>query len=115
MSMIPAAIYPDEFERLNQNVSEPLKLELIRLTLSAAVPIEVEHLRKSGGPNDYQMDAAHEYIGRQRLSEALLFCVLHKTGEEMRVLCEIAAILAFCPGGVRLFGLEFKACTEEAR
>lgn len=115
MTLIPAAIYPGELSRIADGISESLKLELIQLTLASAVPIEVDHLRKSGGPDNYQRDAAHAYIQKQSLSEAILFCSLGKTGEEMRVLCEIAAILAFCPGGVRLFGLHFEACKEASR
>src|SRR5690348_17186188 len=83
--------------------------ELARLTLAAGVPIEIEHLRAAGGPNDYQMDAAHDYIQQQRLGESILFVTKGETGNAMRILIEICAILAFCPGGITVLGLHFAA------
>lgn len=91
------------------NYTEDPALELARLTLALGVPIEIDNLRKSGGPNDYQMDAAHEYITHQRLGEAIMYCAKNETRESMRVLIEIVAILAFCPGGVSVCGLHFEA------
>lgn len=87
------------------------QLELARLTLAAGVPIEIAHLQQAGGPNDFQLEAAHGYIARQRLGEAILFVTQNETretAEQMRLLIEICAILAFCPGGVRVCGLHFE-------
>lgn len=113
--MIPAAIYENELASIAATVSEPLKLELIRLTLASAVEIELAHLRRTGGPTEYAMDAAHEFIAHQRLGEAILYATKNETREQMRVLCEITAILAFCPGGVTLFGLHFEAKCEVSK
>jgi hypothetical protein len=96
--------------------SESAQIELARLTLSVAVPIEMAHLSKQDnpdtetyGPNDYQREAAHDYIRRQRLGEAIMFVSRGETGSQMALLCQCAAILSFCPGGVSVCGLHFEA------
>ncbi|MGH2478152.1 MAG: hypothetical protein ACRDHW_00635 [Ktedonobacteraceae bacterium] len=94
---------------------EPNKLELARLTLAVAVPIEIDHLRGTGGPNNYQREAAQDYLTRQPLGEALLFVSKQETSGQMRLLCELVSILAFCPGGVNVFGLHFEAESKAAR
>lgn len=95
-------------------VAADTTVELAQLTLAAGVPIEIEHLRAAGGPNDYQCEAAHNYIQQQRLSESVLFAS-RETGSAMRILIEIVAILAFCPGGVSVLGLHFEAESEGTR
>lgn len=87
--------------------------ELAQLTLAAGVPIEIDHLRASGGPNDYQIEAAQKFIEQQALGEAILYCEKGQTADQMRILCEICAILAYCPGGVTVMGLHFEARESE--
>lgn len=90
------------------------QIELAKLTLSVGVPFVIHDLQKQGGPNDYQLDAAHHYIEQQRLGEAIMFATKNETRHQMRLLIEICAILAFCPGGVNVCGLHFESEASHA-
>lgn len=97
------------FEQMSTPSIDPRALELARLTLACAAPIEIEHLRFFDGPNDWQIEQAQGYIQQQKLGEALMFTHKGETAAQMRLLCEVVAILAFCPGGVSVLGLHFEA------
>ena len=91
------------------NYTDDPAMEPARLTLALGVPIVIADLRRVGGPNDYQLDAAHNYITNQRLNESSLYATKNETAEAMRLLIEICAILAYCPGGVSVCGLHFES------
>ena len=113
MSLIPAAIHPGEFERLSQSVSEPMKLELIRLTLEVGVPFAIHDLQKQGGPTEWHFGEASAFAWRLGAEgDTLLYRTKGNTAEMMDRLIDCIAILAFCPGGITTFGLHFEACAE---
>lgn len=93
---------------------EPGKLELFRLTLSAAVPGCIADLQRIGGPSDWHLEQAAKFsedLGSK--GDALLYRVKGETARMMARLCEVVAIMAFVPGGVAIMGLHFEAHAEE--
>lgn len=94
--------------------SEPFKLERFRLTLSVAVPICIADLQRIGGPGDWHFEQAalfSDELGAK--GDTLLYKVKGETARMMSRLCEVVAIMAFCPGGVKVMGLHFEAHAEE--
>jgi hypothetical protein len=81
------------------------------IALSAAVPLRVWELEQKGGPSDEDLKRAGEFsqvLGER--GDVLLFG--GKKGEAGNLfnrLAESIAVLAFCPGGIRTFGMEFAA------
>ncbi len=90
------------------------KLHLIRCTLSALVPIAIFDLQQMGGPTEYHLEEAQKFgfvLGEK--GDSLLYYVKGQTGKMMGRFCEAVAILAFCPGGVTVFGLHFEATVRQ--
>ncbi len=83
---------------------------LIQAHLDAAVPLLIRELLEEGGPTEYHYQRVREH-GRflAEHGEAILYRKQGKTSEAMNKLVESVAVLAFCPGGIRLFGCEFDA------
>ncbi len=83
---------------------------LIQAHLDAAVPLLIRELLEEGGPTDYHYQLVREH-GRYLAEhgDAILYPQKGTTSEAMNRLVEGVAILAFCPGGIRLFGCEFDA------
>lgn len=93
--------------------SDPIKLELFRLTLSAAVPACIDNLQRIGGPSDWHREQAAAFSDDMGAKgDALLYRVKGETARMMARFCEAVAIMAFCPGGVTLMGLHFEAEEE---
>ena len=84
----------------------------LALTLALAVPLLIAELAQRGGPTaeDYARVASYAddlafhgddllYVSRQPGETALRF----------QQVAEAIAVLAFCPGGITVFGLHFEA------
>lgn len=109
MNELTPTIDAGKFEQLTKAADDPIKLELIRLTLSTAVPLAIADLRHVGGPSDWHFEQASAFatdLGAE--GDNLLFRT-KKTSAIMARFCEVVAILAFVPGGVTIFGLHFEA------
>lgn len=81
---------------------------LIQAHLDCTVPLAIARLRAGGGPTEEdfaRVRAYASYLGSN--GDALLYHVKGKTGQAMDVLVDAVAVLAFCPGGIRLYGLSF--------
>lgn len=86
--------------------------DLASTHLSAAVPFSIERLRDRGGPNESDITWAQSCMQTIRDGaggHAIAFHDGKRTTEEMNLLTEILAIMAFVPGGVRFSGLSFNA------
>ena len=78
-------------------------------TLEAGVPLAIVELHHRGGPTDQDRDRARDW--GQMLAEKgdqLLFPG-KDTAALMTMLIHSIAVLAFCPGGVTLFGAHWEA------
>ena len=90
--------------------------DLLRIALSAAVPLRIMALRARGGPSDFDVKMVRE--ASQLLGEKgdLLMFRGRKHGETAKVfsvLAESLAVLAFCPDGVTFFGEHWEV-TQDA-
>ena len=95
--------------------SDPIKLDLFRLTLSVAVPTCIANLQRIGGPGDWHIEQAALFSDEMGAhGDALLYRVKGETARMMSRLCEVVGIMAFFPGGIRIMGLRFEAKAEEA-
>ncbi len=83
---------------------------LIAAHLDATVPSLIRELLEEGGPTEYHYQRLREH-GRYLAEhgDAILFHQKGTTSEAMNRLVAGVAILAFCPGGIRVFGCEFDA------
>lgn len=83
---------------------------LIAAHLDATVPLLIRELLSAGGPTEYHYQRVREH-GRYLAEhgDAILYPQKRTTAEAMNKLVESVAVLAFCPGGIRLFGCEFDA------
>lgn len=89
-----------------------MSADLLRLHLCVTVPFLIAELRNRGGPDSADLQRVVEAgeLGGC-FSEALLYRTKPgETAKEAARLSRAVAILAFCPGGVGVFGLSF--CAE---
>ena len=88
----------------------------IQLHLEATVPLLIVELLEQGGPTEHDYASVRSY-GRviAEHSDALLFREKAVSSQVMDKLVAGIAVLAFCPGGVRVFGLRFDACALAAQ
>lgn len=83
----------------------------LSIAMAAAVPLRIMGMQEKGGPDDADFDRAQragELLGEK--GDLLLF-KSKKEGETARTFNETAhaiAILAFCPGGITIFGQCFE-------
>src|SRR5258708_8110575 len=98
----------------NQRTFDPLKLELIQLTLAVSVPIAVANLLEIGGPQDYHLEDIRERIHRIQGDEtgswsgfADMMMGGKQASEEIILLCDMLAVVAFFPAPTNLSGLHF--------
>jgi hypothetical protein len=81
------------------------------IALSAAVPLRIIELQQRGGPDDADYDFARSF-GRELAEKADRLLYRGKPGESADLFNKLAravAILAFCPGGVTIFGQKYEA------
>ena len=88
----------------------------IRAHLERRVPPLIRHYKRAGGPRaeDYAR-ASSSALSLGEHGDDILFPNAKKDTdtEIMDKLVEAVAVLAFCPGGIRIFGLEYDATKEE--
>lgn len=92
------------------NEWESRTFHLIQTHLATAVPLLIIELLSQGGPTDFDYARVREhgrYIAEH--GDAIMFHQKGISAEAMTKLTEGVAVLAFCPGGVSLFGLKFDA------
>lgn len=83
--------------------------------LQAAVPIEIARLRDKGGPDEDDLRACRDQLARI-LSHGDVLLFGGRKGEAARLFASLAraiAVMAFAPGGVRIFGQHWEATTDE--
>lgn len=86
--------------------------DLLALSLALAVPLCIDELQKKGGPTEQDFKEAQAF--GQVLAEHdddLLFKSKKKgrTAELFNGTAHALAVLAFCPGGVKAFGVHWEA------
>lgn len=87
----------------------------LAIALSAAVPLKITEYRQRGGPSDEDIRRVREescwLIASQ--ADSLLYRDHReprgKTAQIFNCLVDGLAVMAFCPGGVRMFGEHFEA------
>ncbi len=107
--MIAATIATRKFEQLQQSVGDATKLCLIQQTLAVAVPIAIADLQAIGGPSEWDVGRVRAFavvLGAK--GDTILYRVKGETARMMARLCDCIAVLAFCPGGITIFGLHFE-------
>lgn len=85
---------------------------LLKIHLSAMVPIALMELKQRGGPDDLDYERVRSYateLGAK--GDAILYPVKAKgqSAEMVSKLVEAIAVLAFLPGGITIFGMHFNA------
>ena len=92
------------------------KQHLLATALDCAVPLRILEIKQRGGPDDVDFQRAREVGSLLGEKGDLLMFPGKKKGESARVFNEMAfglAVLAFCPGGVKVFGRHWEAQEEE--
>ena len=80
--------------------------------MQLAVPLWIERMKAKGGPDDEDRKKAQETSGILGERGDILLCGGGKKGEvadQFNRVSHAVAVLAFCPGGVSLFGSHFEA------
>lgn len=86
--------------------------DLLRISLSAAVPLHIEELKQRGGPNEAELAQAREASRLVAEKGDRLMFRGKKAGESAQVFNALAfglAVLSFCPGGVTFLGDKWEA------
>ena len=86
--------------------------ESLPIAMSAAVPLYIMQLQKKGGPDAEDMKRAQDISAKLGGHGDILLFGGGKKGECAEMFNETAraiAVLAFCPGGVNVFGSHFEA------
>jgi hypothetical protein len=86
--------------------------ELMRVAVSAMVPLEIMELERRGGITDWHIEQAREISKLIAEQGDVLQYGGGKRGQAgslMAKLCEGLAVLAFMPGGVTFAGQHFEA------
>lgn len=100
--------------RERAGMEETSAKDLLIIALSAAVPLWIEKLKtRSWAELEERRQACVEIISSH--GDNILFRSKKKgdTAEAFNALAEATAILSFVPGGIKAFGLEFKAVHPE--
>lgn len=82
-------------------------IDLLKISLSTAVPLWAYQLRQQ--PREYlsrRSGECAEIVACE--GDCLMYRTKDRTARAFNALAEGIAILSFCPGGVRLFGLHFE-------
>ena len=82
--------------------------ELLPIHLQMAVPLRIAELEANGGPTKEDFCRVREYAADfGSRGDAILFHVKGETAEMVNRLVDSIAVMAFVPGGISVFGLEF--------
>ncbi len=78
--------------------------------LEASVRLEIEGLRKRGGPSPRDYETAREFADVLACDgDSLLFLNPGKTRKVFAGLARALAVASFCPGGITVMGIRFEA------
>lgn len=93
-------------------MSEPLLLD----HLAAVVPLLILDLERQGGVSDWHIEEAQRRRGpgMDHQDEAIFYKIEGLTGQKTHELCEMLAVLAFVPGGVKFGKLHFEGKKRES-
>ncbi len=81
---------------------------LIQAHLACTVPMAIADLRAQGGPSEEDFARVRSYASYLGSNgDALFYHTKGKTGQVMNRLVDAVAVLAFCPGGISIYGLTF--------
>lgn len=83
--------------------------ELIPLHLSVAVPLHVAELLRRGGPDDEDFRRLSEIALDLSANGDRLLYRSDRAGDLINKLAYSMAVMSFCPGGVKAFGLKFES------
>ena len=86
--------------------------EALPIAMDAAVPLYIMQLQEKGGPDADDMKRAQAVSGKLGEHGDILLFGGGKKGECAEMFNETAraiAVLAFCPGGINIFGQHFEA------
>jgi len=89
---------------------------LLSDTLQLAVPLRIDELRRAGGPRSTDFEEARAFVPDLCAKGDLILYKSKKKGETAALfnrLVRAIAVLAFVPGGVRLFDSHWEAKTPE--
>jgi len=88
---------------------------LMKLTLDTGVPLRIMEMERKGGPTDADLQEARDFSVVLGEKGDILQYGGGKPGEVaslMNRMIKAVAVLAFCPGGVRLFGSRYESALE---
>lgn len=94
----------------NQQLAEPESQSLLATALSAAVPLRILELCRRGGPTDEDLTRVQAYQEDLSTHGEDLFFRSNKPGgsaERFNQTADAIAVLAFCPGGIHIFGAHY--------
>lgn len=86
--------------------------ELLPIALEAAVMLRIADLKRLGGPNTADYEAARATADVLASKGDVLMYGSSKRGEVAAIFTEVAhamAVMAFSPGGYTAFGIHFEA------
>ena len=86
--------------------------DLLPMVMRLAAVLQIARLKEKGGPDDADMRKARETSDMLGERGDVLLCGGGKPGECADLFNRTAhaiAVLAFCPGGVEVFGARFEA------
>ena len=89
--------------------------DILKIALSAAVPLRILELRSKGGPDDVDLDFARGFAHVLGEKGDILQYRGKKKGETAEIfngLARAIAVLSFCPGGIKVFGEHWVGETE---
>lgn len=89
-----------------------MRNESLPIAMAAAVPLYIIRFQEKGGPDDEDIRQAHAMAGKLGEHGDILLFGGGKKGECAELFNETAraiAVMAFCPGGVTVFGNHFEA------
>ena len=88
---------------------------ILKDLMSVAVFLTIEQIRRRGGPSEEDMKKAQETSAILGEHGDILSCGGGKKGEIADLFNEVAhaiSVLAFVPGGIRIFGMTFDAAEQ---
>lgn len=93
---------------------QAIRCQIYRNAIDLAAPVEILNLKRKGGPDKWDYQWLQEAALDKLLvdSDARLCGFLDGEGHKrglLGVLCRAIAIMAFCPGGVEIFGVTYEA------
>lgn len=97
---------------------KPIQNNPLAIAMAAAVPLHIMRIQAKGGPNAADMAKAQETSDRLGEHGDILLHGGGKKGEASDLFnrtAHAAAVLAFVPGGICIFGQHFEAGKEVGR